>query len=136
MTLATARPGRPAAATTARYTWVFADVVTTRRDGTPDYWGEHPVLVRTADGLMVPCTGAAPRRGEPACPVPADWTGRAYTRDGRVTQPWAKPLAAGRYAVRGAARPVTRTDVVTAADAAFAAADAARRPAGRVIRMY
>ena len=107
MTNATARP---ATATTARYTTCWARV-----------WGQHPVLVRATDGLMVPCTHSPARRGEPACPMPRNWRG-----DGDTRGAWAKPLGADRYDTCGRMTDVTSPDVVAAADAAFAAVDARR----------
>lgn len=118
-------PTNPLTVTTAstRYAWCFAEVTTRRRDGSTDRWGNHPCLVRLTDGLVMPCTGAAPRRGEPVRPMPADWMGRPYIRGGVVARPWAKPLAAGAHVRSASLHPITRPDVVAAADAAYEAAD-------------
>ncbi len=96
MTQATARP------TTAKYAECIGRV-----------WGTHPCIVRLSDGLMIPATGSAARRGEPACPLPANWRGDGYG------PAWLKPLGAGRYARLGRMAPVTRPDVIAAADRAF-----------------
>lgn len=78
----------------------------------------HPVIVRISDGLMMPITGSPARRGEPYAPMPSNWL-----NDGRMQAAWAKPLEAGRFQYvdgrRGALRPLTRPDVVAAADRAF-----------------
>lgn len=87
-----------------------------------DVWGGHPALVRIADGLMVPCTHSAPRRGEPVCALPSDWA-NVGDRDNA----WAKPWSAGQFGRMAGCSTAVVTDaaLVAAADAAFAVADAA-----------
>ena len=84
MSFATARPTR--SASSARYLIGYA--VVDFRDGRPA--APHPVIVRTADGLMVPCTHN--RQGRGAVALPPNWAG-----DGDRQVAWAKPAHQGRY---------------------------------------
>ena len=117
---ATARPGQR----TVR-------VVTTTRTAAPTYKvghayvdfldgrpiGRHPVIVRLADGLMLPCTHNADGRG--VVELPLNWL-----RDGDTQKGYAKPNHLGRYQLTARTladglQPLA-ADVVAYADRAFA----------------
>ena len=101
---------RKAAAPEARY-FILTQV---------EWMGSHPALVRVADGLMVPCSHSAPRRGQAGVPLPGNWAS-----DGDMTPGWARATEAGSYSLMaGCVLRAAGAALEALADEAFALADA------------